>query len=187
MNRIALLIPLLLLISCGGPEPRKPLKVRSGSFIKESARRNRQLLEMEEALIGEIIKNDSLHEYIPTASGFWYFYEKSNDQASYTPLPGDRVSFEYTLMSLDNDTIYRQEELGIQDYLVDKEDRAPLFPGLRQGIKILKEGETATFLFPSSLSFGYPGDKDRIGTNVPLKSSITLLDIRKQQENIQNK
>jgi FKBP-type peptidyl-prolyl cis-trans isomerase len=70
--------------------------------------------------------------------------------------------------------------------MVDKEDKDVLFPGLRNSVKILKETETATFLFPSSIAYGYPGDKGSIGANVPIKSTITLLQIEKQQDSIQN-
>jgi FKBP-type peptidyl-prolyl cis-trans isomerase len=65
-------------------------------------------------------------------------------------------------------------------------DKQNLFPGLRNSIKLLREGETATFLFPSSMAFGYHGDNNKIGTNIPLKSTITLLKIEKQKDSIQN-
>ncbi len=86
-------------------------------------------------------------------------------------------------MSFSNDTIYPREEIGIIKYKVDKQE---LFPGLRNSIKLLKEMETATFMFPSSLAYGYHGDNNKIGINVPIKSTITLLKIEKQQDSIQN-
>ncbi|CAN0595450.1 unnamed protein product, partial [Ectocarpus sp. 12 AP-2014] len=61
-----------------------------------------------------------------------------------------------------------------------------LFLGLREAIKMLKENERATFLFPSSIAYGYHGDENKIGTNVPIKSTITILQIEKQQENTVN-
>jgi FKBP-type peptidyl-prolyl cis-trans isomerase len=60
-------------------------------------------------------------------------------------------------------------------------DKQELFMGLRDAVKLLKEGERATFLFPSSLAFGYHGDNNKIGTNVPLKSTVTLLKIEQQE------
>ena len=44
----------------------------------------------------------------------------------------------------------------------------------------MKAGETVTFLFPSYKAFGYYGDKDRIGTNIPIKTTVTLHSIREQ-------
>ncbi len=176
----------LILLSCGGPEPRRPVKVRSGSFMKESVARNRALLAQEETRIRDLMALDSLHEYQSSASGFWYFHQEKNETTDYHPVPGDLVTLQYDILSLENDTIYSREELGVQHYLVDKEDRAHIFPGLRNSIKLLKEGETATFLYPSSLAFGYPGDHRKIGPNVPIKATITLLQVEKQQDSIQN-
>ncbi|MEP4882173.1 MAG: gliding motility-associated peptidyl-prolyl isomerase GldI, partial [Maribacter dokdonensis] len=82
-----------------------------------------------------------------------------------------------------NDTIYSKEDIGVVNYKVDKQE---LFLGLRDAVKMLKEKERATFLFPSSLAFGYHGDENKIGSNVPLKSTITILQIEKQQENTVN-
>jgi FKBP-type peptidyl-prolyl cis-trans isomerase len=48
---------------------------------------------------------------------------------------------------------------------------------------LLKEGEKATFLFPSSLAFGYHGDNNEIAPNTPIKSSIEILKIEKKQTN----
>jgi len=167
-----------VMLSCAGPEPRKPVQTKSGSFFKASIERSKKLLMAEEQQIQDIIKNDSLKHYDHTASGSWYHYLAVNDSADYTPKTDDLVVMTYDLLSLENDTIYAQEEIGEVSYRVDKQE---LFLGLRDAVKILKENEKATFLFPSSLGFGYHGDKDRIGTNVPLKATITILKIEKQQ------
>ena len=91
--------------------------------------------------------------------------------------------FNYDILTLDNDTIYSKEDIGIVTYKVDKQE---LFQGLRDAIKILKVNERATFLFPSSIAFGYHGDENKIGSNVPIKSTITILQIEKQQDNTVN-
>lgn len=178
------LILILILWACGEPEPRRPVKVRSGSFMKQSVERNKELLAAQEGMIRAIIANDSLREYISSPYGFWYSYDQRNTTASYTPQPGDLIVVEYNILSLENDTLYSAEELGVQEYLVDREDKKYWFPGLRNSVKLLKEQETATFLYPSSLAFGYPGDTERIGPNVPVKSTISLLKIEKQQDSI---
>lgn len=180
------LIFCIALCACGGPEPRRPVEVRSGSFMKESVTRNRALLAEEEEKIKSLIALDSIHEYHSSAAGSWYFYRQKNESAVETPEPGDLVTLQYNIVSLDNDTIYSTEEIGTVNYLVDKEDKDQMFPGLRNSIKLLGETETATFLYPSSLAYGYLGDKGRIGPNIPLKSTITILKIEKQQDSIQN-
>ena len=162
---------LLLYASCGGPEPRRPIEVKSGSFFKESVERNKALLAFEESMIQNIITKDTVHDYLTSPNGFWYFFETKNDTATYLPKTNDQILFSYNLMSLNNDTIYTAEDIGPTSYVVDKEQ---LFPGLQNAVKLLKINEKATFLFPSLQAYGYPGDGNAIGPRTPLKSSVEL-------------
>lgn len=182
MKQVFLILLVFSLASCGSPEPRRPVKVKSGSF-NASVERGKKLLTLEEGMMNTIMAKDSLREYEHSAAGAWYYYQQKNEEATYTPQPDDLVTLTYNIMSFSNDTIYSREEIGILKYKVDKQE---LFPGLRNSIKLLKEMETATFLFPSSLAYGYHGDNNKIGINVPIKSTITLLKIEKQQDSIQN-
>ncbi|MBC6997920.1 gliding motility-associated peptidyl-prolyl isomerase GldI [Cytophaga sp. FL35] len=171
----------LLLAGCGGPEPRRPVEVKTGSFFKESVERNKELLAQEEKHIQSIIAKDSLHEYKNSASGSWYYYEVENDQDVPTPRPDDLVTMQFEIYSFENDTIYSAPEIGTVTYKVDKQE---LFPGLRNSVKLLKEGETAVFFFPSSLGFGYHGDNNKIGVNVPLKVKLSILKIEQEPQEL---
>lgn len=182
MRTIQFILISLLLFGCEGPEPRKPVQRKSGSYFKESIERSRKLLEAEEKKIQEVIKKDSLRYYTHSASGSWYHYLRVNDTTDYTPKTDDIVTFNYNLLSLNNDTLYSESQIGTVTYRVDKQE---LFLGLRDAIKLLKENEKATFLFPSSIAFGYHGDNNKIGPNVPLKSTITILKIDKQQDSLE--
>ena len=73
------------------------------------------------------------------------------------------------------------EEIGQIRYKVDKQE---LFPGLRDGVKLLRENETATFLLTSPMAYGYLGDKARIGPNVPVKTTVRILNVEKSKEKI---
>tara|TARA_R100000935_G_scaffold58897_1_gene99260 strand:- start:9911 stop:10456 length:546 start_codon:yes stop_codon:yes gene_type:complete len=180
MKHLILLLLIIACSSCNGPEPRKPVKVKTGSILQKSVERNKDLLAKEEKQIMDIIKNDSLNTYFSSGIGSWYHYIKKNDQTDYYPKTDDLVTLQYNVMTFGNDTIYSKESIGTITYKVDKQD---LFPGLRNSIKLLKEKESATFLFPSSLSYGYHGDNNKIGVNVPIKSTITILNIDKQKDN----
>ena len=182
MKQLLLILMAIAFLGCGGPEPRRPVQMKTRS-INSSIERSKKLLALEESMIQEIIKRDSLHDYSHSSSGAWYYYTQKNDVDTYTPQPDDLVAMTYTIMGFNNDTIYSKDDIGILTYRVDKQD---LFPGLRNSIKLLKENETATFLFPSSLAYGYHGDNNKIGVNVPIKATVTLLSIIKQQDSIQN-
>ncbi|TXD84868.1 gliding motility-associated peptidyl-prolyl isomerase GldI [Subsaximicrobium wynnwilliamsii] len=170
------LILLVLFASCKSPDARRPESVKSGSFIKESAERNKKLNDKEQQLIEEIIAENSENNYIASNTGFWYHYNTKVEKDTITADFGDLVNFDYNLKDLKGRTIYASEELGNQDYVMDKEE---LFTGLREGLKLMKPGETVTFMFPSQKAFGYYGDKKRIGTNIPLISQVTVNAIKK--------
>ena len=177
---LTLLLTISFFTGCGGPEPRRPVKVKSSTYFGGDIERNKQLLAAEEQMIAEYIAKDSLRLYEPSASGSWYYYQKTNENSDYKPQPDDLVTMTYNIMGFNNDTIYSHDEIGTIKYKVDKQE---LFQGLRNSVKILKEGETATFLYPSSLAYGYQGDGDRIGVNIPIRSTMTILKIEKQEEN----
>ncbi len=179
LRHLFLSFAILSFLGCQGPEARRPIKVKSGSYFKVSIERNKQLLASEEKLIKQIIDKDSLHLYEPSANGSWFYYEAKNDTSDYYPKTDDLVTLRYNLISFSNDTIYTMDEIGVQSYKVDKQD---VFPGLRSSVKLLKENERATFLFPSSLAYGYHGDDHKIGVNVPLKATISILKIERASQ-----
>lgn len=183
LRLFSVLCVLLMLSSCGQPQPRRPIQQKTGKYFGANLERNKELLAKEQSLIQAIIEKDSLHHYEATDSGSWFYYVKKNDSSTYMPKPNDLVTIAYNIMSFENDTIYTGESIGIKKYKVDMEE---LFPGLRYSVKQLKEMETATFLFPSSLAFGYPGDGDKIGINVPIKTTLTILKIEKDAYNSRN-
>lgn len=152
----------------------------SGSFIKESVERNKKLVAQEEELIQEIIAEDSTNNYISSPNGFWYYYNQEDTTATRTPAFGDIVEFDYSIKTLDGREIYSDDEIPRRTYAMDQEE---LFTGLREGLKLMNEGETVTFLFPSHKAYGYYGDKNRIGTNWPLLSTVTLYKITSSNTN----
>ena len=167
----------LFFISCKTPEARRPVSVSSGSFIKESINRNKKLAAKEEEQIKKIIASDTVNTYLTSQNGFWYYYQQQDTIATQQPVFGDIVTFNYNIKDLNQNTIYSKKELDTVNYAIDKEE---LFLGLREGLKLMKEGETVTFLFPSYQAYGYYGDDDKIGTNIPLVSTVTLHKITKQ-------
>ena len=164
----------IVLFSCDGPEARKPIRSSVPKIIKSTVERNKELLALEVQIINALVKKDTLHDYLPTASGSWFYYETKNDSTTYVAKGEDLVTLTYNIMTLTNDTIYSAKEIGVQTIKVDKPS---LFKGLRNSFTLLKEGERATFLFPSSLGFGYHGDDNKIAPNTPIKSSIEILKI----------
>lgn len=177
MNKLySFIIVILALVSCKSPEARKPVSVKTGSFIDASVERNKKLNSKEHASIEKLLKNKNI-DYIASQSGFWYYYNNKIDIDSLkTPNFGDIVNFNYDVKTINGNLIYSEEDLKTQDYAMDKQE---LFTGLREGLKLMKPGETVTFLFPSQKAYGYYGDQKKIGTNMPLMCKVTVNSITK--------
>lgn len=185
MARIFLLfiIACISVVSCKSPEARRPTQSSSGSFIKESAERNKKLYEEEKAVIQKIIEDNPENSYIASDSGFWYFYNTKQDSIEGNrPKLGDMITFTYDVKRLNGTNVLSLEENGLQNYRVDQSNQ-DLISGLRDGLKLMQVGETITFLFPSYKAYGYYGIVDKLGTNIPVQSKVTLKSIEQTQEN----
>ncbi|MBL4662403.1 MAG: gliding motility-associated peptidyl-prolyl isomerase GldI [Flavobacteriaceae bacterium] len=179
-NLLIICILVLVTVSCKSPEARRPVKSSSGSFITESVDRNKKIYEQERAEIAAIIKENEDRSYIASKSGFWYYYVVKDSTVGQVPRLGDTVTFKYDIKKLNGTIIVSKEENGIQNYIIDRTNQE-LISGIRDGLKIMKVGETITFLFPSYKAFGYYGIENKLGTNVPIQSTVTLETIQSQE------
>ena len=173
MNKLYLLILIFItVLGCKSPEARHPISVKSGSFIDASVERNKNMNSKEHAQIKKFIQQQKDTKYIASPNGFWYTYKTKIESDSLpTPKFGDVVNYDYSIKTLNGAVIYAESDLKAQTYAIDKEE---LFTGLREGLKLMKMGETVTFLFPSQKAYGYYGDGDKIGRNIPLMCDVTL-------------
>lgn len=172
MKQIVYISLLLIIVtSCKSPEARRPISAKSGSFIDNSIERNIRLNEREEKIFQQLMAADSVNNYIASDNGFWYYYNNRVSDSLITPSFGDLVNFDYNVKTINGDLIYSKTELETQNYVMDKQE---LFTGLREGLKLLRTGESATFLFPSQKAYGYYGDENRIGTNVPIICEVSV-------------
>ncbi|WP_159024040.1 gliding motility-associated peptidyl-prolyl isomerase GldI [Formosa sp. L2A11] len=160
------------IISCKSPEARRPISVKGGSYIEESVARNIKLYENEKAHFQDIMDANPDQKYEVSQNGFWYTYNTKIESDSLPkPVFGDIVHFDYDVKNINGDVLYTYAETKPDTYIMDKQD---LFTGLREGLKLMKAGETATFLFPSTKAYGYYGDQNKISTNTPLICKVTI-------------
>ena len=164
--------------ACGESEPRRPINKQKQIFLKESAKRNKSKIKIEQNLFDLVINKDTTLSFNSSPLGFWYAFKKKGEIPDKRPIKGDRVTFKYRIEDLNQNLLYDEDQLGIVSFHVDQED---LIPALREGVKYLSEGDVAVFLFPSYLCFGYQGDGEKIGINQPLRFTIEMLKIEKNK------
>ena len=172
---VILFIFFVFCLSCKSPTARKPESIKSSSFLKESAQRNKILYDLEKKQIETLINNKFNKKFITSNNGFWYSYNTQYINDTLQPVFGDIINYDVTISSLNSTTIY---PMSNKTYVMEKEE---LFTGLREGLKLMKPTESVTFIFPSQLAFGYYGDDNKIGTNVPLICNVTLNTIKKER------
>ena len=162
----------IILISCAETEARRPKKHGTQNFYKDIVQKNKRLNELELKKIEFFLSKDTINEYLSSSSGFWYTYKKRDASKKKLPKKEDIVDIEYDITSLDGEVLYEKERRA---YRVDKED---FIPALQDGIKLMKKGETITFVIPSFRAYGVTGDGDKIGISQPIKSTVTVIDIK---------
>ena len=181
MNRLLLLFILIVTFtSCKELEARKPFTKSSGSYTKQSIERNKDLISQEEKQIKEYIHKDSLNTYLTSNDGFWYTYtSKDSLNSTITPQVGDLAQFTYNLKDLKGRTLISKKEIGQVITQIDQSNQE-LISGIRDGLKIMKEGESVIFLFPSHKGYGYYGLEQKVASNTILACELTLLNIKQQ-------
>jgi len=177
-NNFVIIFLAIVIFSCGQNVPRKPIVRKTSSFLKESVSFNKSLIAEEERAFKNYITNDSLNTYLISTNGFSYKIEKKST-SSYFPKFGDNVTFSYDVYDLNDEIIYSSNEIGVQNYFVDQQE---IVEGLRNGLKLMNEGDVVTFLFPSHKVFGYLGDQKKIAVNQPLIYKVQLNKIKKKNE-----
>jgi gliding motility-associated peptidyl-prolyl isomerase len=176
---LTLILVALAAAGCSKPQARRPLSHSEGTFMTESVERNKKLVKNEEQQIDSIIKSNPSVKYIASAKGYWYHYIVENTTDSLKPKRGDVAYFNYDVKDIKGNIIYSEDELQPQVYHVDKQN---IMMGISDGIKLMNKGEKVMFIFPSHMGYGYHGDNDKIGINQPLICTVTLNDIKSENE-----
>ncbi|WP_369048495.1 gliding motility-associated peptidyl-prolyl isomerase GldI [Tenacibaculum sp. UWU-22] len=158
--------------SCKEPQARRPKTHTTRDFYKEVVAHNKRLNELENKRIANFIEHDTIHTYHNSSNGYWFTYDKKNEDNLPNPKPNQTVVINFSVADLYGNELYPQQQ---KLYKVDKED---FIPALQNGIKLMKEGETITFVIPSYSAFGVVGDGDKIKPNQTIKSKVTLINIK---------
>lgn len=179
MKYFNLLLFIFIFLACKEPQARKPISVKTGTFLQNSVERTKKRLKLENKFILEYIKKDSTSQYINSNNGFWYTYIKQ-DSLTTIPTFGDQITYSYSVSDLNDISIYSIEDIGKQTYFIDQQD--DIIEGFRQGLKLIRQNEEIKYIFPSQLAYGYRGDGQKINANTPIVCTTTLLKITTKKD-----
>lgn len=168
------LIMITMLISCNTNEPRYPLnytKSDNSTIIS-------QIIIDQNKKIDNYISKNLENNYLNSKKGFYYFFQKTNNLSAKKPEFGDIITFNYSVKNLKNNLIYEEELIGDQSYIMGKQE---IISGLREALQLLKNGEIATFIFPSYKAYGIYGDNNKIPPNSAIICTIKVKSINSNQ------
>ena len=160
---------IIFLIACEKSEARLPENLKSDNFIKISAKKNKKLNNYEYKLIKNYIKLSN-KDYRESNYGFWFLKIKKNNSKN-KPRFGDKIYFKFTVKDLEDKIIYNDYKSKNKIYFMEQE---PIISGLREGLKLMHEGEKMNFIFPSQMAYGFRGDQKKIKPNSPLVYEVII-------------
>ncbi|PKH50747.1 gliding motility-associated peptidyl-prolyl isomerase GldI [Tenacibaculum sp. Bg11-29] len=169
---IFFLVVILGVVSCKEPEARRPNKQGTTNFYNEVVKKNKKLNALEKKRLENFISKDTVNQYTVSKNGFWYTYVVKDSLNTLKPKKEDVVLISFDISDINGNILYRRQE---RNYKVDKED---FIPALQDGIKLMRKGETITYIIPSYSAFGITGDGNKIGVRQPIKSTVTLIEIK---------
>ena len=168
MKKILFFYFILILVSCDGD--KKVEKPKITKHIIDSMVENLEIKynKMEDDRIRDYI---SRHEpMVKTKMGFWYVVNEKNEKGREIK-DGDIVKYKRDISLCNSDTLYK-------DVNIIKIGQGSEISGMHQALKLLRNGEKATFIFPSFLAHGLLGDLEKIPPKSELVYKVEIIDIK---------
>ena len=85
------------------------------------------------------------------------------------------VRFNFKVQLLNGYVCYDSKTDGYKEALIGKAD---VVSGLEEGLKYMREGDSAKLIIPSHLAYGLLGDQDKIPTRATLIYDVEILQVR---------
>lgn len=168
-ERATLLVPSYLGFSANGSSLIPPFSVLVYDILIEE-------VKSEEEQIEAYIIQKSLEITTTTESGLRYIRE-SEGSPNTNPEDGQIVFVTYK-GNLLNDAVFDQNTDTTFSFVVGQNR---VIAGWEEGIKLMNQGETATFIIPNALAYGASGSGQNIPPYAPLAFTLTLIKSERQQ------
>lgn len=130
---------------------------------------NRYMVQKDKERIQSYIERKGL-KMTETPTGLWYGITKEGDGE---PVTGNSsIVLDYECSLLDGTICYTSADLGPKRIVLG---RTPIEPGLNEGLRLLRYGSEAIFIFPPYMGFGLPGDGKKIPPRSILVYKVNIL------------
>ena len=123
---------------------------------------NRELVEAD---VANNIKYAKDHSWNYTKEEDGLIFEILKNGEGEAAVSKDRVTFSYTITTLDEDLVYSSEHDGLKTFVIDYQE---VEAGLNNIVKSLHSGDSLRVILPPYLAFGITGD----GNKVPPRTSL---------------
>ncbi|MCG3164282.1 MAG: hypothetical protein POELPBGB_00036 [Bacteroidia bacterium] len=170
-------VPLLIILSsmsgCNRDTQQHPEKVENPEQYNEQlVNVNKGMVQKESEEIENYIKRHNW-EMQSTGTGLRYqIYKHGTGEAA---TDGKIAVLIYTLNLLDGTECYSSDKTGPKEFRIGK---GGVESGLEEGIKLLKVGDKAKFIFPPHLAHGLTGDDDKIPARATLVYDVELVQLK---------
>lgn len=171
-NFILFILFLFIVASCS-PEP-----VRNQPSAKELKEKliehNQKKVRTEDEIIDSFVK-ENYPKAQNTETGLRYVIFPAENRSDLIPDEAQRVTLDYDIELLNGNVIYSTKKEGLPEKFRIEHEDAPA--GLHEGLQLMHLGDSAVFIIPSHLGYGFTGDQQAIGKNAILVYKVVLIEI----------
>ena len=171
LGGIALVLAALTTIfGCNGCHDKKGTQEMDMKKVQEDLRHdNRVKQQKERARIDTFIQQKGW-PMLQTGTGLRYWvYQKTNGDSIHEK---DQVKLAYQVMLLDEQILYSADSLSPIVVTVGHDN---IESGLHEALQLMRKGESAKFILPAHLAFGFTGDLEKIPQDATVMYDIHVL------------
>ena len=171
-NLILFTVLIILISSCS----QEPVRIQpSAKELKEKLiEHNQKKIRTEDEIIDSFI-DENYPKAQKTETGLRYEIFPAANRSDLIPGNAQRVTIDDDIELLNGEVIYSTKKEGLPEKFRIEHEDAPA--GLHEGLQMMHLGDSAIFIMPSHLAYGFTGDQHAIGQNAILVYKVVLIEI----------
>lgn len=159
----------LTFFGCDYSNTQPKPKLSEAELKEKLIEANKNRVSSEKNVINAYIKKN---KWKVTESGTGLHYEVLKQGSGDSIKVNDRITVDFAVMNLANDTIYSSKEKGSQSFQVGMDH---IETGIHEVAALLKVGDEVRVILPAHLAHGLMGDDNSIAENATLVYYLKVL------------